>query len=139
LPKSPRVQALLPRARECERKALDASLPDVREVYRQLARQWRQLARQAEQIEREATPKKGPSVGNPIMRAVNLTSLCHARVMSEPPKPPRRLPDLLALLGGRDEIGPTDIDRFARKAGETIARARVSIRARRAKRRGKEE
>jgi hypothetical protein len=62
--------------------------------------------------------------------------LCHAsprRVMSEAPKPARRLPDLLALLGGRDEIAPTDIDRFARKAGETIARARASIRACKAK------
>jgi hypothetical protein len=70
---------------------------------------------------------------------LSMPCLTGVSVMSEPPKPPRRLPELLALLGGLDEIAPTDIHRFARKVGEIIARARANLVARRAKRSGKQE
>ena len=40
-----------------------------------------------------------------------------------PAKTARRLHDLVALIGGRDEIAPIDDQSFAIKAGEIIARA----------------
>ena len=51
---SPRVQALLDRAEECDRKAELAQGVDVRGRFMDFAWQWRNLARQVQELEWEA-------------------------------------------------------------------------------------
>ena len=48
---SPRVQALLKRAEECDRKAELAQGVDVRGRFMDFAWQWRNLARQVQELE----------------------------------------------------------------------------------------
>jgi len=55
-----------------------------------------------------------------------------AGFMREPKQQPRRLSELMALLGTNpnDEIAPINRHLFARKLGQIIARARTNVEAR---------
>jgi len=47
--------------------------------------------------------------------------------MSEPPRKSGRLAELLARIGGTDEVAPVNRHLFARKVGEIIARGRANL------------